>query len=229
MLDSTNAEVAWNQNSPTQPGAGGGAPSEVFVKPAYQMGVTPDDGARDLPDVAAIAGTPDVNVYLLRTNLPVGGTSVASPLWAGIWSLVDQAHGGTGLTDGLTRIYAAGKSTGFNDVTKGDNGGPNDTGVGYSAGVGYDLATGWGTPGGINLVTALATPDDLGIFPGTGFNALGPVGGPGEVRIAGRLGGQPRRTHLRQELVWPAAGPVPLGARLERCHDRTVSQVFHAG
>ena len=43
---------------------------------------------------------------------------------------------------------------------------------------GYDLCTGWGTPNGQQLINALATPDPLQIMPGTGFTAIGAVGGP---------------------------------------------------
>jgi hypothetical protein len=42
-------------------------------------------------------------------------------------------------------------TTDFHDVTKGSNGG-------YSAVVGYDLVTGWGSPQGVNLINALAPP-----------------------------------------------------------------------
>ncbi len=47
------AENVWNQSGQ---GASGGGESAVFAKPAYQNGVTPSDGMRDVPDVATIAG-----------------------------------------------------------------------------------------------------------------------------------------------------------------------------
>jgi kumamolisin len=160
QLTTTGAEIAWDENATSVPAgrgpnAGGGGPSEFFAKPAYQVGVSPDDGARDTPDVAALAGTPGVNVNTFNQVIAVNGTSASSPLWAGVWALVDQANGGAGITDGLTKLYAV-KGAGFNDITMGDNGGPDDkSGDGYQAGVGYDLATGWGTPNVATIVTSI--------------------------------------------------------------------------
>ena len=85
----------------------------------------------------------------------VGGTSAAAPMCAGAWALVDQGKGGSGITDALTKIYAIGTSGAFNDVTKGDNGGPDGLTPGYPAGTGYDLATGWGTPNVAQLIAHL--------------------------------------------------------------------------
>jgi kumamolisin len=157
MLSSGGSEVTWNEDSAGNGAlAGGGGPSEVLAKPAFQLGVTPDDGARDKPDVAAIAGKPGVAVLAFGgMTYTAKGTSVAAPLWAAVWALVDQAKGGGGLSDGLTRLYAAGKSNGFVDITVGDNGGPDDLSKGYSAAPGYDLATGWGAPDVANLMTSL--------------------------------------------------------------------------
>jgi kumamolisin len=154
---SPGSEVAWNEDSAGNGAlAGGGGPSEMLAKPAFQIGVTPDDGARDTPDVAALAGAPGVSVLAFGGMAYVAkGTSVAAPIWAAVWALVDQGKGGGGLSDGLTRLYAAGKSSGFNDITVGDNGGPDDVSKGFAAGPGYDLATGWGTPNVVNLVTSL--------------------------------------------------------------------------
>src|SRR6185369_11348168 len=55
MIGTGGVEVTWNENA-TGGGAGGGGPSEIFSKPAYQQGKTPADGARDTPDLSAIAG-----------------------------------------------------------------------------------------------------------------------------------------------------------------------------
>src|SRR5262249_32282986 len=44
---------------------------------------------------------------------------------------------------------------------------------------GYDLATGWGSPNGSNLINMLAAPTDaLQITPGTGFSITTPFGVP---------------------------------------------------
>ena len=147
-------EIVWNQNGANGEAAGGGAPSEIFSKPAYQTGKTPNDNARDTPDISAIAGGGGVFVAYQGQHGTVGGTSAASPLCAGAWALVDQGKGGNGITDALTKIYGVG-TAGFNDVTSGNNGGPGGTGVGYAAGTGYDLATGWGSPNIANLIANL--------------------------------------------------------------------------
>ncbi len=61
-------------------GASGGGVSKIFSKPGYQNGSTPNDGHRDVPDVAMIAGPP--GVYL---GDDVGGTvfivAGAGPAW----------------------------------------------------------------------------------------------------------------------------------------------------
>jgi kumamolisin len=152
----SGVEEAWDEDTAgVTPLAGGGGPSEAEPKPAFQVGATPDDGARDTPDVAAIAGAPGIMLYAFGGSMQAAkGTSVAAPLWAAVWALVDQAKGGTGLGDGLTRLYAAGKSSGFNDITVGDNGGPDDASKGFPAGPGYDLATGWGTPNVPSLIAS---------------------------------------------------------------------------
>ncbi|HEY4951773.1 MAG TPA: protease pro-enzyme activation domain-containing protein [Verrucomicrobiae bacterium] len=182
---SWTSEIAWNRNNGT--GSGGGI-STVYPIPSWQQGIdmTANKGSttfRNLPDVAMIAE----NIWLLDNNgTPdaVGGTSAAAPLWAGFIALVNQQATASGRpTVGFINpaIYAIGKgpsyTADFHDITTGNNFNSSSPAQ-FAATSGYDLATGWGTPGGINLVTALATPDDLGIFPGTGFNALGPVGGP---------------------------------------------------
>lgn len=147
-------EVTWNDNA-SGGGAGGGGPSEALAKPAYQTGRTPDDGARDTPDVAAIAGGGGVWIAVQGQHGTVGGTSAAAPVWAGAWALVDQGKGGKGITDALTKMYMVGAAGGFNDITAGDNGGPDSMSPGYPAGTGYDLATGWGTPNVAKLITTL--------------------------------------------------------------------------
>jgi kumamolisin len=164
QLDANGTEVVWNTNpgAPGVPagGSGGGA-SETLVKPDYQAGVTPNDGARDEPDVAALAGPPDVEVYLsnfgLPNNLvPVGGTSAATPVWAGIWALLEQGKQHLLITNAHERIYALGKAgVGFHDIVSGNNGGPAGTADGgYPALPGYDLATGWGTPDTAALIAS---------------------------------------------------------------------------
>jgi kumamolisin len=155
QIGSAGTEVAWNQNTATNEEAGGGGPSEIFSKPAYQTGKTPNDNARDTPDIAAIAGGGGVFIAYHGQHGTVGGTSAASPVMAGAWSLIDQGKGGAGITDALTKIYSVGGTSAFNDVTMGNNGGPDGVSAGYPAGTGYDLATGWGSPNVANLIMSL--------------------------------------------------------------------------
>ena len=82
----------------------------------------------------------------------VGGTSVAAQLWAGMMSIADQGRvlaGGQplGATQTLTDLYSL-PSSDFHDITQGDNG--------YSAGPGYDLVTGLGSPKANLLIPQLA-------------------------------------------------------------------------
>src|SRR5262249_20105835 len=66
----------------------------------------------------------------------------------------------------------------FHDITTGNNtnsGSPTN----FFAVAGYDLATGWGSPNGSNLINLLAAPTDaLQITPGIGFVVTTPFGVP---------------------------------------------------
>jgi len=179
-------EEAWN-NQDTQPkkknsrsqkcpikDSGGGGPSVIFPKPAWQTGVgVPPDGARDIPDVAMGANgslesagsegnLPGFFVATQKSSDPAptfnitGGTSISSPMWAGVSRLIAQAQGVTRLGNINQRLYQLGNlqslNSGLHDVTTGNN---NDGGItGYSAGPGFDLATGWGSPDIAKLVAA---------------------------------------------------------------------------
>lgn len=88
-------EVTWNDSALRGDisGSGGGA-SLFFSKPARQVfqGV-PNDSARDVPDVA-FAASGDHDGYLIGSNgnlVPIGGTSAATPVFAGIVALLNQS------------------------------------------------------------------------------------------------------------------------------------------
>jgi len=124
-------------------------------RPSYQSGIATIVGSyRGTPDVSAVA-----NVYTpvwvqdsfggsdLWTCSPqpgpcwflVGGTSVATPVWAGI---VNAAGGFSASTNAeLTKLYKD-SSTYFNDITNGSCG-PY---MGSFATRGWDLCTGLGSP-----------------------------------------------------------------------------------
>jgi hypothetical protein len=151
------SEQVWNDSG----GASGGGVSAVFAKPAYQKASTPQDGHRDIPDIAIIA-SPDLPGVFLGDdasdpgsgcpdgqsciNCCDGGTSLSAPLWAGIARVLEQVHDGRmgNLNPLLYRLGPSGKSKGLRDVTVGNNNFHHITG--FSAKAGYDLCTGWGTP-----------------------------------------------------------------------------------
>lgn len=170
-------EKVWNDTAADgQLSAGGGGRSTLFAKPVWQQGENvPNDSFRDVPDLA-LAASPDHDAYLIcspgectsgfrdsGTFLDtVGGTSAAAPTFAGIVALLNQRMGTSqgNINPALYRL-AASSSNAFHDVTVGNNivpcvaGSPNCPAsgqMGYSAGPGYDLASGWGSIEAYNLV-----------------------------------------------------------------------------
>lgn len=187
---SWSGETVWNWGltSGSYVGSSGGVSSHYSI-PAWQANVSMavnggSTGYRNIPDVALTGD----NVYVLYGNGSsgaFGGTSCATPLWAGLTALLNQQAALAGRSAmGFINpaIYnLAGSSrygSAFHDITTGNNvssSSPNN----YYAVTGYDLCTGWGTPAGQSLIDALAgPPDDLGVNPATGFTAVGAVGGP---------------------------------------------------
>jgi subtilase family serine protease len=146
-----SSETAWS-------GSGGGA-SAYEAAPSYQSGSTgPVYGAttisgltsnkRGIPDVSFDAN-PSTGVAVYDTTryqeqsgwFTLGGTSVGAPNWAGI--LAAGAAAGKTALQGDAAIYAGGYSSDLRDVTSGTNG---SCGTGCTAGRGYDLVTGLGSP-----------------------------------------------------------------------------------
>ncbi|WP_112239445.1 trypsin-like serine protease [Kribbella monticola] len=147
------SESCWNQGGSGNTRSGG-AYSAVFPKPDWQVG---SNQYRSVPDVALDAdyGAGALSVYNNGGWQDVGGTSLSSPLWAGYIAMVNQkakANGKPNVGGINPTVYAVAKSSQysstFHDVTTGSNGT-------YSAGTGYDLCTGWGSPQGDNLVDPL--------------------------------------------------------------------------
>ncbi len=149
------SESAWS-------GTGGGI-SSYLSQPSYQQGLTIHNGTsvisangmRTGPDVAYDAdpntGFAVYGSYGWGGWAQVGGTSDAAPQWAGLIAIADQgrALAGLGSLDGYTQtlpdLYKL-PSSDFHSITTGSNGT-------YSAGPGYNLVTGLGTPIA-NLVVA---------------------------------------------------------------------------
>jgi subtilase family serine protease len=161
---SYGGEEAWNEpDVASVPVATGGAPSQIFSAPSYQAGLT-GFNVRTTPDVGYNAA---INGGVLVVQLPniqlVGGTSCGSPQWAGLFALVNQARGLQGkkpigaANPALYGIYTSPRyGSDFHDVTVGNNTLAGQSVTGFSAGTGYDLTTGIGTPNAANLIGDLA-------------------------------------------------------------------------
>ncbi|MGH9115979.1 MAG: hypothetical protein ACRDWW_09145, partial [Acidimicrobiales bacterium] len=149
--------------------AGGGGLSAVFHRPRYQRDVAGTVGhARGVPDVSMNAAcTSLVQVY--ESFAGAGwyfecGTSESAPLFAGIVALADQVAGHPlGLINPALYAMSAAGAPGIVDVTSGNNtvsfdqGGRSVTVSGFSAGPGYDLASGVGTVDAAEFVPELAS------------------------------------------------------------------------
>ncbi len=171
-------EMAWNDTSVNvAAGAGlaatGGGASSIYAKPAWQTGNNvPSDNVRDVPDIS-LDGANDHDPYNVMTGGSMvleGGTSVSTPVFAGIVALLNQyvvatkaqSKPGVGNINPTLYHLAASAPSAFHDITTGSNIVPCEQGTpncpaagqfGYSAGTGYDLATGLGSVDVYNLVT----------------------------------------------------------------------------
>ncbi len=186
---SYKSETVWNWYSSGEgsDGGGGGVNFNNVPIPSYQNGInlTAAHGSSTLRNVPDVAMNAD-NVFVVADNGltgEVGGTSAASPLWAGFLSLVNQQAQSLGNPPmGFINpaIYALGESANytanFHDITVGNN--TNlVVATNYFAVPGFDLCTGWGTPNGLALIKSL-TPASLVVQPTAGLSASGPIGGP---------------------------------------------------
>jgi subtilase family serine protease len=166
----------WNDtNLLGGPGAGAGGRSIIFSRPSYQNGIKAVAGVhRVIPDISLSAAVDGgVIVYWSFPGNPkgyyiVGGTSEASPLFAGVVAVADQVLGKhIGFLNPYLYELAAQSSpkhdVGIEDITTGNNtvsfiqGGVDVTVPGWVATPGYDLASGLGTIDGAKLVAALKT------------------------------------------------------------------------
>jgi hypothetical protein len=123
-------ESVWNHDG----GAGGGGFSKIEPVPAWQQGFVPAGATgRGSPDLCSLAD-PQPG-YAVPVFGAVGGTSAVAPLMAGFFAAVAGAKGqNLGLVN--PSLYA--NEPAFFDVVAGNNGD-------YSAGKGYDEATGLGS------------------------------------------------------------------------------------
>ncbi len=152
-------EVAWSDS-------GGGA-STIYAKPSWQVapGVPTNRNSnhRWVPDVSLSASTHDSYLIVQDGGLSgVGGTSAASPSFAGIMALVLQKRG---QPQGNANVqfyqigyaqYSSGTPVVFHDITSGNN--SYDGVTGYSCTTGYDPVTGLGSVDANALVNAEVLP-----------------------------------------------------------------------
>ncbi len=166
-LVTASAAGPWKSETAWVDSGGGISPDKIAI-PAWQKlaGVinSSNKGSttyRNGPDVSANA---NFTFYVCAdqttcTANDYGGTSFATPMWAGYIALVNQQLKANGYsTIGFINpyLYAFGVSssygTDFHDITSGKSGS-------YSAVTGYDLVTGWGSPNGTGLLNALVGED----------------------------------------------------------------------
>ncbi len=168
-LETSSAAGPWASETGWEDTGGGIGPDD-FTIPSWQ--VTAAAGCakcsqtfRNGPDVAANS---NFTFYVCAdqeactANL-YGGTSFATPMWAGYLALANEQYLSGGATSTLgfinPTLYTIGEGpnydTDFHDITSGGN---TD-----GTTIGYDLSTGWGSPNGNNLINALA-PVPVGSF-----------------------------------------------------------------
>jgi subtilase family serine protease len=167
-LTTSSAAGPWASETAWADSGGGISPDSIPI-PSWQQlaGVITSSNKgsttlRNGPDVAANA---NFTFYVCAdqttcTANDYGGTSFATPMWAGYLALANQQAAANGDSIGFIDpvIYPAALgssySTLFHDTTSGSCGT-------YSAITGYDLCTGWGSPkttGLINLLAGSSTP-----------------------------------------------------------------------
>jgi pseudomonalisin len=177
-------EVAWDASGPGYGlWASGGGASTVYAKPSWQTGTgVPADGKRDVPDVALTSAGHDGYIIYQNGGLyVVGGTSAASPSFAGVMALVVQntaaRQGNANLAFySLAAKQRAGGAAVFHDITIGNNSVPGQPG--FNATVGYDEATGLGSIDGSVLVNHWGDAATVPAFHATvSANSLSVTGG----------------------------------------------------
>ncbi|WP_437894750.1 S53 family peptidase [Sorangium sp. So ce124] len=140
-------ELAWS-------GSGSG-PTLSFPIPSWQVGVVEGSGGkRAVADVAMHAGSSPTPywVYYLGEWRRYGGTSFASPCFAGLIAVVNSYRAEQGLPragflNSILYTTPAVQAT-FRDVVRGET-------EFFAAGPGWDYPTGWGAPSAIGLATTL--------------------------------------------------------------------------
>ncbi len=167
-LETQSAGGPWLSETAWSNGGGGISPNDVPI-PAWQVATAAGCSGcsktyRNGPDVSANANwtfyvcadqgsNPHFGGQECGANI-YGGTSFAAPMWAGYLALANQQaaiYGELPLGFINPALYSIGLGPSydadFHDIISGSNG--------YATTTGYDLATGWGSPNGANLINAL--------------------------------------------------------------------------
>ncbi|NQY04717.1 MAG: S8 family serine peptidase [Flavobacteriaceae bacterium] len=155
------SEVVWNESQPgVQIGTGGGF-SQKVTEPEYQQTATlkyinqhPEfapyhkAGGRSVPDVAAnAADTTGYTIFFHGQWTKVGGTSLATPLWAALVARLNQNLGyRLGFFNPL--LYKLMNKTAFHQIVEGNN----NLYVGAPS---WNPCTGLGSPNGKALLEAI--------------------------------------------------------------------------
>jgi kumamolisin len=164
-----HTEVTWKEGDGLRKDGGGstgGGVSTVFPRPDWQtvdiISVNPRaPKGRCIPDVSADAAeSSGYRMVVFGKTITEGGTSAAAPLWAAFIARLGAAGKKVGYL--TPRLYQANPKTSgqplgkvcCNDITKGNN--TTAAAGGYSAGEGYDAATGWGSPNGESFLEFLS-------------------------------------------------------------------------
>jgi len=183
------SETAWSSG---KLGSGGGCDPNIS-RPSWQTGVTAtNNGApcagRAIPDVAADAdpATPGIQYFQGHYDI-ADGTSLSTPLWAGMTADIDFALGtGAAFLVGFAgpELYRIGSDPNaypydMHDITITPSGGPA-----YNAVKGWDEATGLGSPDANQLYTQFIVYGDAPLSTYAGTGSLGCSGDGGQAAQA---------------------------------------------
>jgi subtilase family serine protease len=222
------SETAWSSSG------GGISPDDIGI-PSWQVAAAAGCAScsqvyRNGPDVS---GNANYTYYVCAdqeacTANEYGGTSFATPMWAAYIALAnEQAVTNTGKTIGFINptLYTTGLGSSydanFHDITSGSNG--------FSATVGYDLVTGWGSPNGPTLITTLGgssanftiatKPTTVSIAEGStgGVEVITTVSGGFDSAIALSASGEPSGVHVGfspTSIPAPGSGTAKMGIKV---------------
>ncbi|WP_298517057.1 S8 family serine peptidase [uncultured Kordia sp.] len=159
--DKIAVEVVWNEStSQSQVATGGGfsqriaaqqyqvASSEEYIEKFPQFAPYHKAGGRGIPDIAAnAADASGYTIFFEGSWIKVGGTSLATPLWA---ALIARMNQNLGYRLGFINpyLYRLIGSSSFHQILEGNNNL-------YLAAEGWNPCTGLGTPNGKELMQAI--------------------------------------------------------------------------